>query len=638
MEVLFGGMEEKRIQSLRMKYSSKIFLSILKSMVMLIPVPVIILIVVEIVALNTIQDTIEEYEDAIFEKVADELGADYESSLQLMRDIRTEEKLTQYLRQDERNYYIEYELFKILNQNIKRNSNIQEIYIYFPSYDYILSSSSSKDSREYHEKYYTNSYEEWIEELTEHMDSEIVMEENSQGETILVSGTGYESMNQAVVVIKLNTKYMTDRLKSICDNGEERAWLLYENQILAMTGGKKTADLPENILKAHWSNGDKIQIEDTIYRLKVRKIARNGLYLIYGAPEGIKYFAVETIKILAVGSVVLCLVILIWTAVMATNRNYAPIKRLFDILHDGNGIADEIDYEIMENYVENFRKQAKQMRMQIKGYEEDVKSLYLGKLLLTDTNRKVSSEQVEKWGFFGKYYVVVLYQFVEAEVEPGQEVPEDYRKDILEEYIKAYLKECVCCYVMEKNSKVYCVLNGNGESDVIFCDAVRERNKEIVENLTKVENLYCDAYMSGCFMNLNEIHQGYYEVNQVKKRQINSEQEEISENNCSIEKVKNGIQENLLDVNLSVASLAELLNITPSYLSRFFKRNTGMGVLEYIHECRIEKAKEIMSENPEAKAKEVAEKVGFANLATFIRVFKKKEGITPGQFRDSMQK
>ena len=239
MEVLFGGMEEKRIQSLRMKYSSKIFLSILKSMIMLIPVPVIILIVVEIVALNTIQDTIEEYEDAIFEKVADELGADYESSLQLMRDIRTEEKLTQYLRQDERNYYKEYELFKILNQNIKRNSNIQEIYIYFPSYDYILSSSSSKDSREYHEKYYTNSYEEWIGELTEHMDSEIVMEENSQGETILVSGTGYESMNQAVVVIKLNTKYMTDRLKSICDNGEERAWLLYEKQILAMTGGKR---------------------------------------------------------------------------------------------------------------------------------------------------------------------------------------------------------------------------------------------------------------------------------------------------------------------------------------------------------------------------------------------------------------
>lgn len=68
-----GGMEEKRIQSLRMKYSSKIFLSILKSMIMLIPVPVIILIVVEVVALNTIQATIEEYEDAIFEKVSDKL-------------------------------------------------------------------------------------------------------------------------------------------------------------------------------------------------------------------------------------------------------------------------------------------------------------------------------------------------------------------------------------------------------------------------------------------------------------------------------------------------------------------------------------------------------------------------------------
>lgn len=183
---------------------------------------------------------------------------------------------------------------------------------------------------------------------------------------------------------------------------------------------------------------------------------------------------------------------------------------------------------------------------------------------------------------------------------------------------------------------MYCVLNGNGENDQIFSGAVRERNRVLVENLTRVENLYCDAYMSGCFMSIYDIHQGYFEVKQVKKKQIMKECEDVSENNCSIEKVEEGIRENLLDVNLSVASLAEFLNITPSYLSRFFKRNTGKGVLEYIHECRVEKAKEMMLQNPDIKAKEVAEAVGFANLATFIRVFKKREGITPGQFREEI--
>ncbi|WP_369124045.1 helix-turn-helix domain-containing protein, partial [uncultured Tyzzerella sp.] len=73
-------------------------------------------------------------------------------------------------------------------------------------------------------------------------------------------------------------------------------------------------------------------------------------------------------------------------------------------------------------------------------------------------------------------------------------------------------------------------------------------------------------------------------------------------------------------MNLSVSSLAELSNITPSYLSRFFKKEMGKGVLEFIHESRIIKAKEMMEADINIKAKEVSEIVGFSNIATFIRV------------------
>ena len=91
-------------------------------------------------------------------------------------------------------------------------------------------------------------------------------------------------------------------------------------------------------------------------------------------------------------------------------------------------------------------------------------------------------------------------------------------------------------YQAHDRMKTYIVvLNGNGENDQMFSEAVRERNRVLVENLTSVENLYCDAYMSGCFMSINEIHQGYFEVKQVKKKQIMKECEDVSENNCSIE-------------------------------------------------------------------------------------------------------
>lgn len=619
-----------------MKYSSKIFLSILKSMLVIIPFPVILLIVVELVSLHAIQDTITDYEDEIYDQVAEDLKSSYESAILVMRDMRREENLLQYLRQDERNYYQEYELYQMMNRTLKRNHNLSEFSVYFPEYEYVVSTSGSKKSRAYHETFYSNSYEEWEKNQTEHMDGQIVLKKDSDGTVVLRSSVGYESMKQVVITVKFDGDYTKELLKKLCNNEQERAWLLYGKQMLGSTQGENDDAMAENLLESHFRQEDLVKLEEKKFSLKVREISRDGLFLVYGVPDGIEYFVVEMIKILAVISVILCLVVLVCAIVLAANHNYTPIKRLFDILRQGDSTVSEMDYDVMEGYAKNFHKQKQQMQMKLKQYEDNVKNLYLGELLLTDTNRKISQEQVERWGFCGKFFVVVMYQFEENEVETEQERKEEYRKDILEEYIKEYLKECVCCYLVERNSRVYCVLNGNGENDQIFSGAVRERNRVLVENLTRVENLYCDAYMSGCFMSIYDIHQGYFEVKQVKKKQIMKECEDVSENNCSIEKVEEGIRENLLDVNLSVASLAEFLNITPSYLSRFFKRNTGKGVLEYIHECRVEKAKEMMLQNPDIKAKEVAEAVGFANLATFIRVFKKREGITPGQFREEI--
>lgn len=630
------GMQEKKVQALRMKYSSKIFLSILKSMLVIIPFPVILLIVVELVSLHAIQDTITDYEDEIYDQVAEDLKSSYESAILVMRDMRREENLLQYLRQDERNYYQEYELYQMMNRTLKRNHNLSEFSVYFPEYEYVVSTSGSKKSRAYHETFYSNSYEEWEKNQTEHMDGQIVLKKDSDGTVVLRSSVGYESMKQVVITVKFDGDYTKELLKKLCNNEQERAWLLYGKQMLGSTQGENDDAMAENLLESHFRQEDLVKLEEKKFSLKVREISRDGLFLVYGVPDGIEYFVVEMIKILAVISVILCLVVLVCAIVLAANHNYTPIKRLFDILRQGDSTVSEMDYDVMEGYAKNFHKQKQQMQMKLKQYEDNVKNLYLGELLLTDTNRKISQEQVERWGFCGKFFVVVMYQFEENEVETEQERKEEYRKDILEEYIKEYLKECVCCYLVERNSRVYCVLNGNGENDQIFSGAVRERNRVLVENLTRVENLYCDAYMSGCFMSIYDIHQGYFEVKQVKKKQIMKEYEDVSENNCSIEKVEEGIRENLLDVNLSVASLAEFLNITPSYLSRFFKRNTGKGVLEYIHECRVEKAKEMMLQNPDIKAKEVAEAVGFANLATFIRVFKKREGITPGQFREEI--
>jgi len=92
------------------------------------------------------------------------------------------------------------------------------------------------------------------------------------------------------------------------------------------------------------------------------------------------------------------------------------------------------------------------------------------------------------------------------------------------------------------------------------------------------------------------------------------------------------IEDNYHDVNLSVAMIAEKLNLTPAYLTKLYKERMGEGIFDYISKKRIEKAK-IMLQDPNMNVKDVAEKVGYFNSNVFIRAFKKNAGVTPGRYK-----
>lgn len=79
--------------------------------------------------------------------------------------------------------------------------------------------------------------------------------------------------------------------------------------------------------------------------------------------------------------------------------------------------------------------------------------------------------------------------------------------------------------------------------------------------------------------------------------------------------------------------IADHLQITPDYLSRFFHRECGIELHEYIHMSKIEKSKEYLSKKLDMKIKEVAEAIGISDTAYFCRFFKHHTGLTPKEFR-----
>jgi AraC-like DNA-binding protein len=86
------------------------------------------------------------------------------------------------------------------------------------------------------------------------------------------------------------------------------------------------------------------------------------------------------------------------------------------------------------------------------------------------------------------------------------------------------------------------------------------------------------------------------------------------------------------DPALCIESIADAMGKTPYYTSKKFKIETGGGILDFIYKIRIDNAKELMKDASLTQA-QVAEKSGFTSIRTYHRVFKKMEGVTPGQYK-----
>ncbi len=78
--------------------------------------------------------------------------------------------------------------------------------------------------------------------------------------------------------------------------------------------------------------------------------------------------------------------------------------------------------------------------------------------------------------------------------------------------------------------------------------------------------------------------------------------------------------------------LAEMHGMSTSYFSKSFKRVAGVGLLDYIHSLRIQRAK-ILLETADKSINAVAAEVGYTNSLTMIRAFKRYEGITPSEYK-----
>jgi len=111
---------------------------------------------------------------------------------------------------------------------------------------------------------------------------------------------------------------------------------------------------------------------------------------------------------------------------------------------------------------------------------------------------------------------------------------------------------------------------------------------------------------------------------------------EVNADSRRIQKVQEYLNKHYME-EVRLHQMSDLAGMTPVAFSRFFKLRTGKSLSDYIIYLRLGFAARLLVDSSRSIA-EICYECGFNNLSNFNRIFKKKKGCSPKEFRDNYRK
>ncbi|OGO81325.1 MAG: hypothetical protein A2Y21_11430 [Clostridiales bacterium GWC2_40_7] len=224
---------------------------------------------------------------------------------------------------------------------------------------------------------------------------------------------------------------------------------------------------------------------------------------------------------------------------------------------------------------------------------------------------EIDVERDERYYYSNQHEGRIMNCLKAGDFDGIQQVLSGIFKDASVKYLSVMMARCVYFNIINTAMKA---LTEFGTED--YNQVIREGN--ILPDFIKCETL-------------DEIYQQTLNFYKTICNRVNTTRETTT--NEFREKILGYIEANYCDANLSLYLLADKFNVTPSFLSRYFKNNINAGFVDYVHSLRLKKAKKLLI-NGDARIEDIGRECGYVEKHTFIKTFKKYEGITPGKFRE----
>jgi two-component system response regulator YesN len=179
--------------------------------------------------------------------------------------------------------------------------------------------------------------------------------------------------------------------------------------------------------------------------------------------------------------------------------------------------------------------------------------------------------------------------------------------------------------------------------DLSYCreNVFRNHIHEIVDQLCAKAEAFADYYNANaqeinfCIDYLNTYRELKTYMSYILKNSIEYiKNEKEKRSGRRIEMAKEYISTHYSE-SFTLSDLADYVELNASYFSNLFKNETGVNFSEYVMNVRMDKAKELLKD-PKIKIYEIGNLVGYEDAVSFGRAFKKKWGISPKEYRNSV--
>lgn len=122
------------------------------------------------------------------------------------------------------------------------------------------------------------------------------------------------------------------------------------------------------------------------------------------------------------------------------------------------------------------------------------------------------------------------------------------------------------------------------------------------------------------------------EITDVEKPDQKSYNFESYNKSYAVNRIINYLNENY-EHKISLEQIAHNMYLSPVYISKIFKEETGESPINYLIKIRLEKAKDVLLNGQDGSIKNIANQVGYDDVYHFSKLFKKYYGISPLYYR-----